>query len=88
MPFIKFPIFFAEDEFEKKENLGLAVNHTQGMISINTRQIIGYNAMDNGNTLLRMSNGDAYEIPLNEEEFEDLLTETEILVSMSELNEN
>jgi hypothetical protein len=37
---------------------------------------------------LRMSNGDAYEIPLNEEEFEDLLTETEILVSMSELNEN
>lgn len=88
MAFIKFPIYFCDDDFEKKEDLGLKIEHTQGKISINTQQICAYNEMDNKNILIRMSNGDAYECPLTIDSFEDLLLEVDSIYQLSELSPN
>jgi hypothetical protein len=82
MAFLKFPIKWAEDDFETKEACGLPVNHTIGDITINTQQICAYNAMDNGSTLVRMANGDAYECPIDIEEFEDILLEVDSIIKI------
>lgn len=89
MAYLKFPIYFCEDDFEKKENLGLKVEHTQGEICINTQMICAYNAMDNGNVLVRSANGDCYEIPMDIESFENLLAEVDSIFDLKDvLNEN
>lgn len=89
MAYLKFPIYFIEDDFEKKENLGLKAEKTEGEISINTQMICAYNAMDNGNVLVRMASGECYEIPLDIDSFENLLADVDSLIDLKEiLNEN
>jgi hypothetical protein len=43
MAFLTFPIMFAEDDFEKKEDLGFKVEHHEGEITINTHKMCAYN---------------------------------------------
>lgn len=88
MAFLKFPIIFGDDDADKKENLGMSLKQTRGVIVINTQAICGYNEMDNKNVLVRMPNGDCWEIPLKLKGFEELLYKTEILVTLSALEEN
>lgn len=88
MAFLTIKIIFAEDDFEQKENLGLEVHHSQGNMTINTCMIVGYNEMDNGNTLVRMANGDAYETAMGVDTFENRLKEVDLIIRFSEINEN
>lgn len=89
MAYLKFPIYFIEDDFEKKENLGLKAETKEGEISINTQMICAFNEMDNKNVLVRMASGECYEIPLTIDAFEDLLAEVDSIFDLKEiLNEN
>ncbi len=89
MPFISFPIYFTEDDYEKRENLGLAHETEISDMSINTQSICAYNAMDNGNVMVRMCNGDAYEVPLKLSLFEGILSNTEMILNIDKnLTEN
>lgn len=89
MAFLKFPVFFCDDDLEKKENLGLKTETTQGEICINTQMLCAYNEMDNGNTLARMASGECYEIPMDIDTFEDLLAEVDSIFDLKDvLNEN
>ena len=88
MAFISFPIFFSEDDFEKREELGLNIKQDKCYISVNTQQIVAYNKMDNENILIRMSNGDAYECPLKFDDFEDLIIEVDNIIDLSAVGKN
>jgi hypothetical protein len=44
--------------------------------------------MDNGNVLLRMSNGEAYECPLDIDTFEEILEDSERVIDLSEISQN
>ena len=82
MAFLTFPMKWAEDDFETKEACGLPINHTIGEITVNTQQICAYHDMDNGCTMVRMANGDAYECPIALDEFEVLLSKIDTLVKI------
>ena len=88
MAFLKFPMLFSEDDYEKKETLGLETTLEEGIITINTKQICTYNEMENENVLVRMANGDACELPISEEDFEVLLLEIESIFDLSKVTEN
>lgn len=91
MAYLKFPIMFIEDgeeDEEKLSNLGIERHQYEGTIKINTNMICAFNEMSNGNTLVRMANGDAYEVPLKEEEFEALLEEIENIIDLATLVSN
>lgn len=91
MAYLKFPIMFVEDDEEDEEklhNLGLQNHQYEGIININTNMICAYNEMSNKNTLVRMANGDAYEVPLRETEFEELLTKIESIIDLAAMVRN
>jgi len=88
MSFLKFPILFTADDYEQKANLGLKVTTAQCMININTTAICAYNEMDNKNVLVRMANGECYEVPLTIKDFENLLKEIESLIELTSIGGN
>lgn len=80
MAYIKFPILFAKDEDEKWESMGIKPKNSEddmnpGEIYINTLQICAFNEMDNGDVLVRMSNGECYQLPVDIEEFADIVVD-------------
>ena len=85
-------LFTDDDEVDEKlERLGVVPedhNTTEGIIIINTYQICAYNEMSNGNTLVRMANGDAYELPIASDEFEKLLAGVENIVDLTKIRAN
>ena len=90
MAYIKFPIIFAKDEDEKWESLGLTPpkgnKEEPGEMYINTLQICGFNEMDNGDVLVRMSNGECYQLPVDIEEFADIVVD--LIVEFPLVSEN
>jgi len=88
MAFIQFPILFTTDDYEQKINLGLSATTTKCVININTASICAYNQMDNKNVLVRMANGECYEVPLTIKDFENLLKEIESLIELTSIGGN
>ncbi len=88
MAFLQFPILFSDDDYEKKENLGLKPTITQAIITINTNAMCAYNEMDNGHTLARMANGECYEIPLSLDYFEKILGGSEAIFDLANIADN
>ena len=89
MGFIQIPTLWETDEdADRCENLKTEVKQEMGYITINTRLICAYNSMDNGNTMVRMSNGQDFEVPIKEDEFADLLNTVESVCSLSDIHEN
>jgi hypothetical protein len=88
MAFLQFPIYFAEDTFEAKENLGLPVEQNEGIMTINTQCICGYNESDDGDIMCRMANGDCWRLPLKRKDFESILFRSEMLITITALKEN
>ena len=80
MAYIKFPILFAKDEDEKWESMGIkpkdsGAEGNPGEIYINTFQICAFNEMDNGDVLVRMANGECYQLPVDIEDFADTVVD-------------
>jgi len=88
MSFLKFPILFTADDYEQKENLKLKADAVEAIININTASICAYNEMDNKNVLVRMANGECYEVPLRIKDFENLLKEIESLIELTSIGGN
>jgi hypothetical protein len=92
MPFIKIPVVFtdSEEDIEKMENLGLKpkITETDGEISVNTNHICAYNEMDTGETMIRLSNGDCISIPLEIEDFEEILGQVESIIEIPMVSPN
>jgi len=88
MALLRFPILFTEEEYEKAENLGLDPKTKKGWVVINTVTICAYNEMDNGNVLVRMANGECYEIPLLVKDFEKILKDIESMVELTTIGGN
>lgn len=90
MPYLKFPIIFAKDEDEKYLSMGITPPKGKEPepddIYINTACICAFNEMDNGNVLVRMSNGEAYEMPIDIEDFNDILND--LIVELPMLSTN
>lgn len=89
MAFIKVPVLFSsDDDVEKLENLGLSPETEKGEIVLNTALLCAYNAMDNGNVMARMANGDCVEIPLRVGDFESVLDKVDSIVAFSDIGIN
>jgi len=89
MAFLQFPVFFSEEDYDKKEELGLPCTKEPGIMTINTNLICGYNENSNTkNTMLRMASGDVIECPLKITEFEKHLSKIELLITVNSLTEN
>lgn len=88
MTFIKFPVFFTEDQSEFKSELGLDLAKEKGEITINTNALCAYNENDNGHVMLRMSNGDCWELPMKMKEFEKILHKGEAMIQLINVENN
>jgi hypothetical protein len=91
--FLELPVLYWPDGYdpEEAENLygkDVEVELKAGTMDINTAHICAYNEMDNGNTLLRLSNGDVIECPIEYQSFKENLAKTECLVSIMTSNDN
>jgi competence transcription factor ComK len=79
--FISVPVLYYPDGFdpERDEDLGIKteVELKQGTMDINTAHICAFNEMDNGNTLLRLTNGDVVESLILYPSFKDLIDKVE-----------
>jgi len=88
MSFLRIPVYFVEGDEEKAENLGLDPEMKEGEIVINTKLLCGYNKMDNGNTMLRLANGDCVEAPIDIDVFEDILSEVDSIYELPAVSPN
>ena len=89
MPFIKFNVIFTEDDYEKKESLGLKATTEKGEININTNMVCAYNKMDNGHVLVRMASGECYELPVDIDFYNKIIEDSEVILEIEKnLNEN
>lgn len=85
MGFIAVPFDFCEDDWEDKEDMGIPAKKIRGIMVINTQHIIAYNEMDSGNIRVKMSNAEDYEIPLDIDDFEDLLSQIDMIYDLTKL---
>ena len=80
--YIELPVYWAEDEWEKKEDLGMNVETNLGTISINTNHIVAHHADDKGETMLRLTNGECFRSPIKHEEFSKMLNEMSVAIEL------
>ena len=83
--FVKIPVFWAEDDFEKKEEIfgdKAKIEFTEGFMVINTNHICAYHPDDENFTMIRLSNGDVMRSPIAFDVFEKMFPE---LLSVGEL---
>jgi len=70
--FIKIPVYWAEDEWEEKEDLGQAIDYYIGDLVINSDNIAAYHADKDGYTMIKLNNGETYRSPVSFEAFEKM----------------
>jgi len=75
--FVPIPAFTYPDDFdlEKNENLKKKVELRVFTLHVNPSLLVAYNENDDGNTMIRLSNGETWESPLSLKEFQKLLQE-------------
>jgi hypothetical protein len=75
--FVPIPAFtFPDDyDYDQAEALKKKVDLKIFTLYINPSLLAGYNENDEGNTMIRLSNGEVWESPLSLKEFQKLLQE-------------
>jgi hypothetical protein len=90
--FVNIPVLYLPDGYdpERDDDLGIKteVELKQGYMNINSIHICAYNEMDNGNTLVRLSNGDVVESPILYKSFTGLIDKIESRMELVISNEN
>ncbi len=73
--YLELQVYWAEDEWEKKEDLGMDIKTDLGTIFINTAHIVAHHENDEGETMIRLVNGECFRSPIVHKDFKDLLNE-------------
>lgn len=84
--YLELEVYWAEDEWEKKEDLGMDIETDLGVIFLNTNNISAHHANDNGETMIRMNNGECFRSPVAHESFIDLMNEITLKVEIKVSN--
>ena len=83
--FIKIPVFWAPDDYEEKEACGVKFKYSLDDLVVNTDQICAYHANDDGETVIKLSNGESYRSPVDFKEFAvrfpELMTTFDLVIS-------
>lgn len=84
MAFLSFPFTFIEvDELLDKE-----ISY-EGDLCVNTKLIVSYNgSKNNKETIVRLTNGESYILPVCIKCFEELLSDTEEIIDLLSVCEN
>ena len=80
--YITIPVLWANDDWERQEDLGQEVEYQEADLSINTNHIVGYHKDDNNSLMIRLSNGDVFRSRIKYEAFVDLLNECLVQVEL------
>lgn len=90
--FIELPVLYYPDGFdpERDEDLGIKteVELKKGIMNVNSNHICAYNEMDNGNTILRLTNGDVVESLVVYKSFKELMEKIECTMDLVISNDN
>lgn len=62
--YLEIEVYWAEDEWEKKEDLGMDIESNLGTIFLNTNHIVAHHPNDEGDTMIRMVNGEIFRSPI------------------------
>ena len=81
--YITLPVLWADDDWERQEDLGQEVEYHEGDLSINTNHIVGYHKDDEGVTMIRLSNGDVFRSRIKFDAFVQLLNECTVQVELT-----
>jgi hypothetical protein len=91
MAFLTIPVFFIDEEDAKeKSKLGLDYEPDDGFIRVNTNNICTYHETgeEDQDTKLHMTDGTEIIVPLEIEDFEDLLNEVENIIKIDKISQN
>jgi hypothetical protein len=73
--FLELTAFYYPDDFdpESAENLKQPAKCTKEILIVNTDHIVGFNQNDNGNAMLRLTNGEVFEIDVTFTAFREIM---------------
>jgi len=75
--FIPVNVIFSDRDPDEAEMMGIKVKTIVGELMINTDNICGFNKNDNGNTNIRLANGEVHEAKIGYETFKKLIASVE-----------
>ena len=91
MPFIPLPVYVVdatEEEIEQKENLKQEIPATESIMYVNTTHITDFCEQENGHVLIFLSNGRAYTVIMDLDDFLDALAASEAIIDLSNIGDN
>jgi hypothetical protein len=61
---IEVPVYWYPDGFDQEQDDDLKITRDlkQGVLTVETNHICAFNPHDNGNTMIRLSNGEVFEV--------------------------
>jgi hypothetical protein len=80
--YISIPVFWAEDEWERKEDLGLDIETNLGELTINTNHIVAHHSTDDGCTMIRLTNAECFKSPIAHEDFKHTIGDIDIAIEL------
>jgi len=80
--YISVPVYWAEDEWEKKEDLGMDIETNIGELTINTSHIVAHHTTDDGDTMIRLSNGECFKSPVVHVDFKKMINDIDIAIEL------
>ena len=80
--FITIPVYWAEDEWEKKEDLGMDVESTIGDLNINVNLIVAHHVTDDGGTMIRLANGECFKSPVIHADFKEMINQIHVAIEL------
>ena len=81
--------FWPEDyDSESAENLGRKPNLKKDVLVIHSEHVCAFNPHDNGHTMIRLSNGEVFEVDIKFDAFRAIMEEAELQKDMFVSGEN
>jgi hypothetical protein len=84
MSFLNVPVLFFPDDYdpERLEGVRVDVEMKEGTMDININMLCQFHGTDQGTTMLSLADGTIVESTLSYDNFRELLTKTEAIISV------
>lgn len=73
---------WVDGDYEKKEDLGIDVEYTEGKLWVNTNHICAHHPNDENQTMIRLTNGDVFISPMEHKDFLKILNEITVTIEL------
>ena len=86
--FIELTAYWPTSDPEEDESLGKDTEYTSGVLIVNSNHIVGYSPCNNGETVIRLSNGDVFTSSYKFKKFNELMLGLDMAQKMLITDEN